>query len=67
MGAFTAEQKKGVEDLGAKALTWQELLDLGKEKPADAVAPKPEDICTIMYTSGALGPIMGIPCQVGWV
>lgn len=40
---------------GIKAYTWQEFLDLGRQMPAAAVPPKPEDLCTIMYTSGTTG------------
>jgi long-subunit acyl-CoA synthetase (AMP-forming) len=32
--------------------SFAELLELGKGKAFDAVPPKPDDIATIMYTSG---------------
>ncbi len=34
-----------------------ELIKLGTEKPAEPVAPKPDDLCTIMYTSGGGGGV----------
>lgn len=38
-----------------KACSWEQFLALGKGSPAPAVPPKPEDLCTIMYTSGTTG------------
>ena len=35
--------------------SFDELLALGAAKPAEPVPPKPDDLCTIMYTSGEGG------------
>lgn len=35
--------------------SWEQFLLLGRRKPASPVPPKPEDLCTIMYTSGTTG------------
>jgi long-subunit acyl-CoA synthetase (AMP-forming) len=40
---------------GIKAYSWEQFLDLGRESPAEPVPPKPDDLCTIMYTSGTTG------------
>ena len=38
-------------------------MALGEKKPAEPVAPKPEDIATIMYTSGTTGAHERGPCH----
>jgi long-chain acyl-CoA synthetase len=38
-----------------QVFTFDALLKLGAEKPAEPVPPSPEDLCTIMYTSGTTG------------
>ncbi len=40
---------------GIKVYEWEDFNKLGKSKPSQAVAPKPEDPATIMYTSGTTG------------
>jgi long-chain acyl-CoA synthetase len=40
---------------GVKLLSWEQLLQLGADNPRDAVPPSPDDLCTIMYTSGTTG------------
>jgi long-chain acyl-CoA synthetase len=49
-----------VEDFKAKnpdlkVLTYEELRQLGKDKPVDPVPAKPEELYCIMYTSGSTG------------
>ena len=40
---------------GIKVHSWEEFLSMGRARPAEAIPPKPEDLCTIMYTSGTTG------------
>ena len=40
---------------GVQVYSYDEFLALGKQHPAEPVPPKPEDLCTIMYTSGTTG------------
>ncbi|KAF2019378.1 acetyl-CoA synthetase-like protein [Aaosphaeria arxii CBS 175.79] len=43
-----------------KVLSFDDLLKLGKENPAEPVPPKPEDLACIMYTSGSTGTPKGV-------
>ena len=43
------------EKAGLKVLKWDDFLDLGRKHPAEPISSKPEDLCTIMYTSGTTG------------
>ena len=49
------------EKAGLKVHTWEEFLELGRKHPAEPLPPKPQDLCTIMYTSGTTGnPKVGL-------
>jgi long-chain acyl-CoA synthetase len=40
---------------GVNVMSYDALAAAGAAKPAEAVPPKPDDYCTIMYTSGTTG------------
>jgi long-chain acyl-CoA synthetase len=41
-------------------LSFSELIKKGEENPVPVVAPKPEDLCCIMFTSGSTGTPKGV-------
>jgi len=41
-------------------LSFEELRQLGEANMVDAVPPKPDDLCCIMYTSGSVGAPKGV-------
>lgn len=41
-----------IKERGIKVFSWEEFLKLGKENPYEPTKPKPDDVATIMYTSG---------------
>ena len=51
---------------GVSLYSFDQFVELGTGKPADPVAPKPEDTCTIMYTRLALhSPLCYVPLTAG--
>ncbi|KAH7121221.1 hypothetical protein B0J11DRAFT_491218 [Dendryphion nanum] len=43
-----------------KVMSFEELVQLGKENPAEPVPPSAEDLACIMYTSGSTGTPKGV-------
>jgi len=55
--------KKGsldkIKGAGVEVHRFEEFLELGKKNPHEAVKPGPQDVATIMYTSGSSGAPKG--------
>jgi long-chain acyl-CoA synthetase len=43
-----------------KVMSFDELVKLGEENPAEPIPPKPEDLACVMYTSGSTGTPKGV-------
>lgn len=43
-----------------KVISFDELVQLGRDNPADPIPPKADDLACIMYTSGSTGTPKGV-------
>jgi long-chain acyl-CoA synthetase len=55
----TSDIVKAAEDKNLQLITYDELRELGRNKPVDFVVPKPSDKALVIYTSGSTGEPKG--------
>eukprot|EP00899_Mesostigma_viride_P024273 jgi/Mesvir1/502/Mv11370-RA.1 len=66
-GTASEATKTDARKCGQQVYTWEEFLTLGAENPAKPTPPKPDDLCTIMYTSGTTDVPKGVMLTHGMV
>ena len=49
---YCIDNLQETEALGMSVFSFEAFAQLGSERPSPANPPQPEDLCTIMYTSG---------------
>lgn len=55
MDPLTEEDKKQAKEVGVELYAINEVMKMGSEKPQNSPQISPDDIYTIMYTSGTTG------------
>ncbi|XP_035224523.1 long-chain-fatty-acid--CoA ligase 6-like [Stegodyphus dumicola] len=60
MNDVSEDVKQTAKDKNVNLHYFQEIEDLGKQKPVDIVPPNPSDIATVCYTSGTTGDPKGV-------
>ncbi|XP_078659799.1 long-chain-fatty-acid--CoA ligase 1-like isoform X1 [Branchiostoma floridae x Branchiostoma belcheri] len=53
--AISEDARKMAEECHVELVPFSDVEEQGKQNPQDAVPPKPDDLCTICYTSGTTG------------
>ncbi|KAK9825324.1 hypothetical protein WJX74_009471 [Apatococcus lobatus] len=57
---ISSQDFQELKGLGIRAHSWDDFIAVGQDVSGPACPPKPDDICTIMYTSGTTGNPKGV-------